>query len=44
MSPIAGEGLYVEFDPAFGWCVFGDKSGFCYSQHTTREAAEGVLP
>lgn len=33
LKPTPGEKKYVEFDVDFGWCVFGDDSGFCYSQH-----------
>ncbi len=33
LKPTEGEKKYVEYDVNFGWCVFGDDSGFCYSQH-----------
>lgn len=35
------EERYVEFDKEFQvWAVFGADSGFCYSQHYTKEDAE----
>jgi len=45
MRPVENEGRYVEFDEEFGyWAIFGDESGFCYSQHNTKEDAEENLP
>lgn len=45
MRPIDHEDRYVEYDEEFGcWAIFGDESGFCYSQHTTEEEANNNLP
>ena len=41
LRPTPGESRYAEFDEETGyWSVFGSNSGFCYSQHGSKEEAE----
>lgn len=41
LRPISGENRYAEWDEEFDcWGVFGEESGFCYSQHENQEEAE----